>query len=266
MWDLLKFKANVALVDADGNNYSYATLHNASKELAAHVPARCLVFCFCSNTVGSVLGYVSFLNDHIVPLMLDEHIDRSLLENFLTLYRPDYLWLPDAAVAEFEGAPLYSAHGYTLLKRADEHVYRLHDDLALLLTSLVFYGWGEPIYISIMVLSILIDYTHGLLVEKYRSRDKLARWFVAESVLLNLGLLGFFKYWDFFAANLSLIPGISIPALGLPLPIGISFFTFQTMSYTIDVYRQDAPAQRNMVSFGAYVTMFPQLVAGPIVR
>ena len=139
-------------------------------------------------------------------------------------------------------------------------------NLAVLLTSLVFYGWGEPVYISIMVLSILIDYTHGLLVEKYRSRDKLARWFVAESVLLNLGLLGFFKYWDFFAANLSLIPGVSIPTLGLPLPIGISFFTFQTMSYTIDVYRQDAPAQRNMVSFGAYVTMFPQLVAGPIVR
>ena len=139
-------------------------------------------------------------------------------------------------------------------------------NLWLLLASLLFYGWGEPIYISIMVLSILIDYTHGLLVEKYRSRDKLARWFVAESVLLNLGLLGFFKYWDFFAANLSLIPGVSIPTLGLPLPIGISFFTFQTMSYTVDVYRQDAPAQRNMVSFGAYVTMFPQLVAGPIVR
>ena len=139
-------------------------------------------------------------------------------------------------------------------------------NLALLLTSLVFYGWGEPVYIGIMGLSILIDYTHGLLVEKYRSRDKLARWFVAESMILNLGLLGFFKYWDFFAANLSLIPGVSIPALGLPLPIGISFFTFQTMSYTIDVYRQDAPAQRNIVSFGAYVTMFPQLVAGPIVR
>ena len=139
-------------------------------------------------------------------------------------------------------------------------------NLALLLASLVFYGWGEPVYIIIMVLSILIDYTHGMLVEKYRCQDKLARWFVAESMILNLGLLGFFKYWDFFAANLSLIPGISIPALGLPLPIGISFFTFQTMSYTIDVYRQDAPAQRNMVSFGAYVTMFPQLVAGPIVR
>ena len=139
-------------------------------------------------------------------------------------------------------------------------------NLALLLTSLVFYGWGEPVYISIMVLSILIDYTHGLLVEKYRSRDKLARWFVAESVLLNLGLLGFFKYWDFFAANLSLIPGVSIPTLGLPLPIGISFFTFQTMSYTIDVYRGEAKTQKNIINFGAYVTLFPQLIAGPIVR
>lgn len=139
-------------------------------------------------------------------------------------------------------------------------------NLVLLLTSLVFYGWGEPIYLGIMVLSILIDYTHGLLVERYRSRDKLARWFVAESVILNLGLLGFFKYWDFFAENLSRLPGITLPALGLPLPIGISFFTFQTMSYTIDVYRRDAPAQRNIVAFGAYVTMFPQLVAGPIVR
>lgn len=139
-------------------------------------------------------------------------------------------------------------------------------NLVLLLTSLVFYGWGEPVYLGIMVLSILIDYTHGLLVERYRSRDKLARWFVEESVILNLGLLGFFKYWDFFAENLSRLPGITLPALGLPLPIGISFFTFQTMSYTIDVYRRDAPAQRDIVAFGAYVTMFPQLVAGPIVR
>ena len=136
----------------------------------------------------------------------------------------------------------------------------------LLVSSLLFYGWGEPVYLGIMVLSILIDYTHGLLVERYRSRDKLARWFVAESVILNLGLLGFFKYWDFFAENLSRLPGITLPALGLPLPIGISFFTFQTMSYTIDVYRRDAPAQRDIVAFGAYVTMFPQLVAGPIVR
>lgn len=139
-------------------------------------------------------------------------------------------------------------------------------NLVLLLVSLFFYGWGEPVYITIMLLSIFIDYTHGILVEKYRANDKKARWFVGQSVVFNLLLLGFFKYWDFLAANLSLIPGISIPQLGIPLPIGISFFTFQTMSYTIDVYRRDAPVQRNIVNFGAFVTMFPQLIAGPIVK
>ncbi len=139
-------------------------------------------------------------------------------------------------------------------------------NLVLLLVSLFFYGWGEPVYILIMFASIMIDYTHGLLVEKYRSNDKKARWFVAQSMIFNLLLLGFFKYYDFFAMNLSLIPGIRIPQLGIPLPIGISFFTFQTMSYTIDVYRQDAPAQRNIIRFGAFVTMFPQLIAGPIVK
>lgn len=137
---------------------------------------------------------------------------------------------------------------------------------ALLLVSLLFYGWGEPVYVGVMFLSILIDYTHGLLVERFRSRDRLARWFVGQSVVFNLLLLGFFKYWDFLAANVSRLPGGSIPRLGLPLPLGISFFTFQTMSYTIDVYRRDAPVQRNIVDFGAYVTLFPQLIAGPIVK
>ena len=139
-------------------------------------------------------------------------------------------------------------------------------NLVLLLVSLFFYGWGEPVYIVIMLLSILIDYTHGLLVEKYRDNDKKARWFVGQSVVFNLLLLGFFKYWDFLAANLSMLPGVQIPQFGIPLPIGISFFTFQTMSYTIDVYRRDAPVQRNIVDFGAFVTMFPQLIAGPIVK
>ena len=150
-------------------------------------------------------------------------------------------------------------------------------NLVLLAVSLVFYGWGEPVYITIMVLSILIDYTHGLLVEKYRADDKKARRFVAQSVVFNLLLLGFFKYWDFLADNLFLLTGLNLPAsltlLGvtihlrnIPLPIGISFFTFQTMSYTIDVYRRDAPVQRNIVNFGAFVTMFPQLIAGPIVK
>lgn len=139
-------------------------------------------------------------------------------------------------------------------------------NLVLLLVSLFFYGWGEPVYISIMALSILIDYVHGLLVERYRADDRKARWFVGQSVVFNLLLLGFFKYWDFLAVNLSLIPGISLPELHIPLPIGISFFTFQTMSYTIDVYRKDAPAQRSLLTFGTFVTMFPQLIAGPIVK
>ena len=91
---------------------------------------------------------------------------------------------------------------------------------------------------------------------------------MAQSVIFNLALLGFFKYWDFIAANLLPDPsGIDfMPQLGMPLPIGISFYTFQTMSYTIDVYREDAPVQRNLVNFGAFVTMFPQLIAGPIVK
>ena len=139
-------------------------------------------------------------------------------------------------------------------------------NFVLLLASLFFYGWGEPVYVGVMFLSIFIDYTHGLLVERFRQRDRLARWFVGQSVVFNLLLLGFFKYWDFLAANLSLLLGITVPQLGLPLPLGISFFTFQTMSYTIDVYRRDAPVQRNIIGFGAYVTLFPQLIAGPIVK
>ncbi len=150
-------------------------------------------------------------------------------------------------------------------------------NFVLLVVSLFFYGWGEPVYIVIMFLSIFIDYTHGMLVEKYRANDKLARYFVGQSMVFNLLLLGFFKYWDFFATNLFLLTGLDMPASmtlfgltiplrGIPLPIGISFFTFQTMSYTIDVYRKDAPVQRDIIRFGAYVTMFPQLIAGPIVQ
>ncbi len=149
-------------------------------------------------------------------------------------------------------------------------VYRLVPlklrNLVLLVFSLFFYGWGEPVYIIIMFISIGIDYTHGMLVEKFRSEPKKAKAVVASSVFCNLALLFFFKYFDFFAANLSRIPGISIATLGLELPIGISFYTFQTMSYTIDVYRQDARVQKNIITFGTYVTMFPQLIAGPIIN
>ena len=139
-------------------------------------------------------------------------------------------------------------------------------NLILLLVSLFFYGWGEPVYILIMLLSIVVDYVHGMLVERWREDDRKARRAVASSVFFNLAILVFFKYWDFIASNLNVLTGLQLPVLGLPLPIGISFYTFQTMSYTIDVYRQDAPVQKNPIAFGAYVTLFPQLIAGPIVR
>ncbi len=140
-------------------------------------------------------------------------------------------------------------------------------NLTLLVANLIFYGWGEPVYILIMVLSILIDYTHGLLVEKHRANDRLARAFVASSMVFNLLLLFTFKYYDFLADNLRRIPFLAgLPRLGLPLPIGISFYTFQTMSYTVDVYRGQARAQKDIVSFGTFVTLFPQLIAGPILQ
>ncbi len=140
-------------------------------------------------------------------------------------------------------------------------------NLMLLIANLIFYGWGEPVYILIMVLSTLVDYTHGMLVDRYRENDKLAKRFVISSVVFNVAILGFFKYYDFFVRNLALlIPHFPLTPLGLPLPIGISFYTFQTMSYTIDVYRNEAPVQKNILDFGTYVTLFPQLIAGPIVR
>ena len=141
-------------------------------------------------------------------------------------------------------------------------------NLVLLIVSLIFYGWGEPIYIVIMFASIIIDYTHGMLVERGKKTGKLslAKGAVASSVILNLSLLFFFKYWDFIAGSLAAIGLDFMPTLGLELPIGISFYTFQTMSYTIDVYRGDARVQKNIITFGSFVTLFPQLIAGPILQ
>ena len=138
----------------------------------------------------------------------------------------------------------------------------------LLIFNLIFYGWGEPVYIVIMFASIAIDYTHGMLVEKCKKKgnDRGARMAVASSVIFNLALLFFFKYWDFLAGSLAALGLDFMPILGVSLPIGISFYTFQTMSYTIDVYRGDAQVQRNIVSFGTFVTLFPQLIAGPIIK
>ena len=123
----------------------------------------------------------------------------------------------------------------------------------LLVVNLIFYGWKKPAYLFIMFASIAIDYVHGLLVERAKSEgnDHRARRYVVQSVVFNLALLGFFKYWDFIARSLGALGLNFMPVLGLELPIGISFYTFQTMSYTIDVYRRDAPVQKNLVTFGA---------------
>lgn len=131
--------------------------------------------------------------------------------------------------------------------------------------SLLFYAWGEPIYVLLMIFSTILDYTCGRLVEKHRGTPK-QKIGLLISVIVNIGLLCFFKYSDFLIGTVNNIFGCEIPLLNLPLPIGISFYTFQTMSYTIDVYRGEAKVQKNIISFGAYVSLFPQLIAGPIVR
>ncbi len=142
-------------------------------------------------------------------------------------------------------------------------------NIVLLVVSLIFYGWGEPVYVFLMIFTITIDYIFGLFVELSLKRGdkKRARLHLILSVVINLAILGFFKYYNFFVSNLRLIPGLDwLPLLNIGLPIGISFYTFQALSYVIDVYRRDTGAQHNIASFGAYVTLYPQLIAGPIVR
>ena len=141
-------------------------------------------------------------------------------------------------------------------------------NFVLLLASLFFYYWGEQSYTVIMLLSIGVDYVHGFLVDRClkKGNDSGARIAVASSVFFNLAILFFFKYWDFAARSLQSV-GIGVmPVLNISLPIGISFYTFQTMSYTIDVYRGDSKVQKNIINFGTFVTLFPQLIAGPIIK
>ena len=138
----------------------------------------------------------------------------------------------------------------------------------LLIFNLIFYGWGEPTYIILMVFTITADYVAGLLVARFKDqgRDRAARTAVAAALVLNLAILFFFKYWDLIADTLRGFGLDVLPALGLSLPIGISFYTFQTMTYPVDLYRGDAGVQKNLVNFGTFVTLFPQLIAGPILK
>lgn len=138
-------------------------------------------------------------------------------------------------------------------------------NLVLLISSLVFYGWGEPRYIWLMLGSILCGYISGLLIERFREKAA-AKGILIGAVLVSLGLLGYFKYAGFFVENFNAVTGLSLPLLNIALPIGISFYTFQILSYVIDVYRGDVRAQRNLIHLAAYISLFPQLIAGPIVR
>ncbi|MBQ6824701.1 MAG: MBOAT family protein [Clostridia bacterium] len=133
----------------------------------------------------------------------------------------------------------------------------------LLLCSLVFYAWGEPRLVVLMLITVFIGYVLGLCTERF---PKLKKLFLLLSVVLSLGFLCYFKYVDFFITNFNAVTGLSVPLLNVVLPIGISFYTFQLLSYNVDVYRGDVPAQRNFIDLAAYISLFPQLIAGPIVR
>ncbi|WP_455715069.1 MBOAT family O-acyltransferase [Anaerosporobacter sp.] len=147
-------------------------------------------------------------------------------------------------------------------------VPRAYRNAILFFMSLLFYAWGEPVYILLMLFSTAVDYTNGRFVDYYikKGQRNKAKFFVILAVIINLVLLGFFKYTDFVIDLVNKVADGALTPLSLALPIGISFYTFQTMSYTIDIYRGNAIVQKNIIDFGTYVTLFPQLIAGPIVQ
>ena len=139
-------------------------------------------------------------------------------------------------------------------------------NLTILLFSLAFYSWGEPKYFLIMVASIICDYFASQAIERNRGSKLICRLSLLFSIFFNIGMLMFFKYTNFFIENINAVTGLSMAFLKLTLPLGISFYTFQTLSYTIDVYRGNVKAEDNIIDFGAFVCLFPQLIAGPIVK
>ncbi len=139
-------------------------------------------------------------------------------------------------------------------------------NIFLFFINLVFYGWGEPKLVFLMLFNILFNYVGGFLVDKFRHDEKKKKLFLILTCILDIGILAVFKYTGMITETLNMLPFLNIPELQISLPIGISFYTFQTMSYVIDVYRDDAPVSKNFINFGTYVALFPQLIAGPIVR
>ena len=139
-------------------------------------------------------------------------------------------------------------------------------NIFLFIVNLIFYGWGEPTLVLLMVFNIIFNYAGGYLVDKYRQDPKKKKLFLIATCALDIGILAVFKYTGMLVDTVNLLPFLNIPDLQISLPIGISFYTFQTMSYVIDVYRDDAPVSKSFINFGTYVALFPQLIAGPIVR
>ncbi len=140
-------------------------------------------------------------------------------------------------------------------------------NLTLFIVDLVFYAWGEPMLVILMLVSIAVNYTAGIIIGLKREKKVFAKAVFIAAIIINIGLLGFFKYAGFIGETLNIVlPFLNIPVIEVALPIGISFYTFQTMSYTIDVYRNTVKMQKNIITFGTYVSLFPQLIAGPIVR
>ncbi|MGL4107324.1 MBOAT family O-acyltransferase [Clostridium sp. LP20] len=145
-------------------------------------------------------------------------------------------------------------------------VPRKAKNLIILLVSLMFYAWGEPVYIVLILISIIINYIGALLIRKNRRDEEKHKFIFVTLILIDVSILFFFKYYGFFIENINVLFGSSLSVRNLPLPLGISFYTFQLISYIADVYMEKVKPQKNIVDFGAYVVMFPQLVAGPIVQ
>ena len=135
MWNFAKYADNLAVIDDRGQQTTYAQLENYGKALVKNISSRCLVFCLCENTLGSLVGYTAFLNHHIIPLMLDAHLDKELLAHFIAEYKPDYIWLPTSQIEEVEGKEVFSECDYSLIKTEYHHFYPLYEELALLLTT-----------------------------------------------------------------------------------------------------------------------------------
>lgn len=255
IWDFGKFSANTAFIDEFGETLSYPCLAAVGQKMAETVGRRCMIFCLCSNTIGSALGYAAFINNNIVPVMLSVHLEKELLNNLLAVYSPAYLWLPVEQAAEFEGMEaIYKSYGYSLLKTGYKKEYPLYDDLALLLTTSG--STGSPKFVrqsyeniranteSIVeylaldsserpITTLPMNYTYGLSI----INTHLA---VGATVLLTDKGLMQKEFWNFFKEQGTTSFG------GVP-------YTYE-MLHKLRFFRMDLPELRTMTQAGGKLT------------